>query len=131
MGYTKIKADDNICGIEKEVHYIKISWDSWCGEGCDECKYSTDNKLICESCISGYRYDEDYEKYYNVKRAVNLVLILTIVNYAMMDITWIIIIVINVIEIVKDFLVQKKINAMNGILERVKKMKINLLLIKK
>jgi hypothetical protein len=61
----------------------------------------------------------------NVKMFVNLVLIQMIVNYAKMDITLIIIIVINALEIVKDVLVQKKINAMNGILERVKK--VNLL----
>ena len=42
-GYAKIKIGDNICGIEDNIHYAKISWDSWCGEGCDECNYTSQN----------------------------------------------------------------------------------------
>lgn len=67
-GYAKIKSGDNICGIEDKIHYITISWDSWCGKGCNKCKYnSINNKLVCESCISGYRYDENIKMCHKCK----------------------------------------------------------------
>lgn len=56
-GYTKVKAGDNICQIESNIMEINIGWNSWCGEGCDECNYiSSQDKLECKSCITGYRY---------------------------------------------------------------------------
>ena len=55
-GYGKIKAGDNICKIESSIREIDVGWDSWCSEGCNECKYEN-NKLSCKSCISGYRYN--------------------------------------------------------------------------
>ena len=67
-GYAKIKIGDNICGIEDNIHYVKISWDSWCGEGCDECNYySQNNNLVCNSCISGFRYDYNFKKCYKCR----------------------------------------------------------------
>ena len=67
-GYFKIKMGDNICGFEDYIHYIKISWNSWCGEGCDECNHDIQNKkLICISCIRGYGYDKDLKKCYKSK----------------------------------------------------------------
>lgn len=61
-GYAKIKMGDNICGIEDDLHYIKISWDSWCREGCDDCYYDSKNKkTVCESCINGYQYNKEYK----------------------------------------------------------------------
>ena len=56
---------DNICGIEDDLHYISISWDSWCGEGCDDCYYdSLNKKTVCLNCIYGYRYNEDNQRCY-------------------------------------------------------------------
>lgn len=67
-GYFKIKIGDNICGIEDDIHYIEISWDSWCGQGCDECNYNYQKKkLVCESCIKGFRYDEKTKTCYKCK----------------------------------------------------------------
>ena len=66
-GYAKIKIGDNICGIEDNIHYAKISWDSWCGEGCDECNYDSQNKnFVCNSCISD-RYDKNLKKFYKCR----------------------------------------------------------------
>ena len=67
-GYFKVKIGDNICGIEDDIHYVKISWDSWCGEGCDQCNYETQNKkLVCGNCISGYLYDSNLKRCYKCK----------------------------------------------------------------
>ena len=64
-GYAKIKIGDNICGIEDDLHYISISWDSWCGEGCDDCYYdSLNKKTVCLNCIYGYRYNGDNQRCY-------------------------------------------------------------------
>ena len=67
-GYARVKIGDNICGIEDDIHYIKISWDNWCENGCDECKYDYEKKkLFCESCISGYYYDNNLKHCYKCK----------------------------------------------------------------
>ena len=67
-GYFKIKIGDNICGIEDDIHAITISWDSWCGKGCDGCYYDDKNKkLVCESCIKGYRYLDKTKTCYKCK----------------------------------------------------------------
>ena len=65
-GYAKIKAGANICGIGDNIHYITVNWDSWCGEGCDDCKYYN-KELVCNSCIDGYYYDDINEKCYKCK----------------------------------------------------------------
>ena len=56
-GYFRILAGSNICNIEAKLTYVNISWNSWCGEGCDSCSYNDySKKLVCNSCIDGYIY---------------------------------------------------------------------------
>lgn len=62
-GYAKVAMGKNLCGIENDVSYFKISWDSWCGEGCENCNYYNGN-LECLSCIDGYLYDVGSKKCY-------------------------------------------------------------------
>ena len=64
-GNFKVLAGSNICNIEANLSYINISWDSWCGEGCDSCTYDDySKKLICNSCIDGYLYSPDAQYCY-------------------------------------------------------------------
>ena len=63
-GYGKIKAGDNICGIEWFNEYLEINWDSWCGEGCYDCSYSQKN-FYCASCLEGYELvNKQFDNYY-------------------------------------------------------------------
>ena len=61
-GYFKVLAGQDICGIESMVYNFNITWDSWCGAGCDQCDYES-GELICKSCITGYYYASDKKCY--------------------------------------------------------------------
>ena len=62
-GNFRVLAGHDICGIESYAYYFDIKWDSWCGEGCDQCSYDSQNKkLNCQSCIYGYTYDSKYKR---------------------------------------------------------------------
>ena len=64
-GNFRVLAGHDICGIESYAYYFNIEWDSWCGEGCDQCSYDIQNdKLNCLSCIKGYRYSSEYKQCY-------------------------------------------------------------------
>ena len=64
-GYFRVEAGSNICGIEENAYHFNLNWDSWCGDGCDQCDYNTqENKLICSSCIKGYLFDSNLNKCY-------------------------------------------------------------------
>lgn len=64
-GNFRVLAGYDICGIESYAYFFKIEWDSWCGEGCDQCSYDIqNNKLNCNSCINGYGYNKDYRSCY-------------------------------------------------------------------
>ena len=62
-GYFKVLAGSNICKIESKLTYVNISWNSWCGEGCNSCNYDySKEKPICSNCIDGYFYDSKDKK---------------------------------------------------------------------
>ena len=59
-GYLRMLAGKDICGIESKIDAVNITWDSWCGKGCDKCLYNPlDDKRTCSSCIHGYYYDSN------------------------------------------------------------------------
>ena len=58
-------AGKDICGIESNISVVNVTWNSWCGKGCDNCNYNSWNgKFTCSSCIQGYYYDSNLKMCY-------------------------------------------------------------------
>ena len=64
-GYLRMLAGKDICGIESNISVVNVTWNSWCGKGCDNCYYNSQiGRLTCTSCIKGYYYDNNLKMCY-------------------------------------------------------------------
>ena len=68
-GYFRVEAGSNICNIEKDITYLNLTWDSWCSEGCDSCRYdSMIESPVCGNCIDGYGFNSENSRCYKCSK---------------------------------------------------------------